>query len=225
MGDTTALVIANGDLIEAEALSRRLAGLAPRWIIAADGGCRHARRLGLRVDVLIGDLDSIEPEELPQLRAEGTQVISHPPDKDQTDLELALHHARALGASEIVVLGAIGDRLDMTLSNVLLLLHPSLRNIYVQLWHGSETAFVLRPPGGEIPGAIGDGVSLIPLAGDAAGVHTEGLAFPLAGETLKGTESRGVSNVVTSSPARVRLAEGTLLVVLRPGIEPGTEGS
>jgi len=214
--EPTALVIANGDLAEPDIVRQRLASLAPRWVIAADGGSQHAETLGLHVDVLIGDLDSIEPAQAERLRADGAQIIAHPPGKDETDLELALLHARALGATELVVLGAVGDRLDMTLANVMLLLHPALRRAQVALWHGRQTAFVLHPPGGEIPARAGDGVSLIPLGGDAAAVRTEGLAFPLVGERLHLAAARGVSNVVTSEPARVSFKEGTLLVVILP---------
>ena len=218
MGETTALVIANGDLPDPEHIRQRLAGLAPRWVIAADGGSRHARTLGLHVDVLIGDLDSLEAAQVEQLRVDGVQVVTHPPDKDETDLELALLHARQLGAMDIVVLGAVGSRLDMTLANVMLLLHPDLRPARVALWHGRDTVFVLHPPGGEFPAHAGDGVSLIPLDGDAAGVRTTGLAFPLNGETLRRAAARGVSNVVADAPARVYLERGALLVVIRPAV-------
>jgi thiamine pyrophosphokinase len=216
LSETTALVIANGDLAEPDAIRPRLAGLAPRWVIAADGGARHALTLGLHVDVLIGDLDSIEPAQAERLRAEGAQVIAHPPGKDETDLELALLQARALGAGEIVVLGAVGSRLDMTLSNVLLLLHPTLRPAQVVLWHGRQTAFVVLPPGSKIPARSGDGVSLIPLAGDALGVRTQGLAFPLNGETLHLAAARGLSNVATDNRVRFTFNQGALLVVVRP---------
>lgn len=218
MSDTTALVIANGDLAEPEDIRKRLAGLAPRWIIAADGGSRHARTLGLHVDVLIGDLDSVDPAQVAYLRADGAQVVTHPPDKDATDLELALLQARQLGAMDIVILGAVGSRLDMTLASVMLLLHPDLRPAQVALWHGRDTAFVLRPPGGELPAQAGDGVSLIPLDGDAAAVRSAGLAFPLDGETLRRAAARGVSNVVADAPARVSLERGALLVVIRPAV-------
>jgi len=213
---STALVLANGDLAEPDVIRKRLGHLPARWVIAADGGCAHARTLDLHVDVLIGDLDSIEGPSVERLRSDGAQIIRHPPGKDETDLELALLKARDLGAAEIVVLGAIGNRLDMTLSNVMLLLHPAFQPAQVALWHGRETAFVLRPPGGEVPARKGDGVSLVPLAGNAAGVSTEGLAFPLNDETLQVAAARGVSNVVTYEPPRVRLAHGALLVVIRP---------
>jgi thiamine pyrophosphokinase len=225
LDETTALVIANGDLAEPEAIRQRLAGLAPRWVIAADGGSRHAWTLGLHVDILIGDLDSIEPQQAERLHNDGAQIVAYPPDKDETDLELALLQARDLGASRIIILGALGSRLDMTLANIMLLLHPSLRAAQVMLWHGRQTAFVLRPPGDGILAQPGDGVSLIPLSGDAAGVRTEGMAFPLDGETLRLAAARGVSNIVISERPRVQLARGTLLVVVRPGAERGAAGT
>jgi thiamine pyrophosphokinase len=215
LSGNTALVLANGELNEPDVIRQRLGALRARWVIAADGGSAHAQALGLHVDWLIGDLDSIEGPVVERLRAGGAQIVHHPAAKDETDLELALLKACDLGAAEIVVLGAVGNRLDMTLSNMMLLLHPALHTAQVAVWHGRETAFLLRPPGGEVPARTGDRVSLVPLAGDAAGVRTEGLAFPLDGETLRMAAARGVSNVVSHEPARVSLEAGALLVVVR----------
>ncbi len=221
MDTAPAVILANGDLAEPRVLRSRLAGLQPPLVIAADGGSRHAHRLGLRVDVLIGDQDSIEPEELARLRAEGTQVITHPRDKEETDLELALVYATQAGFAGIVVLGAVGNRLDMTLANVFLLLHPALRAARVQLWQGHDTAFLAQPPGAEIAGESGDRVSLIPLGGEAQGVETRGMVFPLRGEALATGPARGISNRIALPGAAVRLTQGALLIVHHPARPPG----
>ena len=209
------IILANGDLTDPALIQRRLDGLRVERVIAADGGARHAAALGLTPHVIIGDMDSIDAAELERLTAQGVQIVTRSTAKDETDLELALLHAVSQGDGPILVLGGTGDRLDMTLANTLLLLHPALRRRRVQLWQGPDTAFAVFPPGGEIHGSIGDTVSLIPLGGDAAGIVTSGLAFPLRGESLPLGPARGISNVLTASPASVELSEGALLIVHR----------
>lgn len=209
MSGKTCVILANGDLGDPRILSARLATIQTDLVIAADGGARHAPGLGLHIDVVIGDLDSSTGE----LEVE---LVQHPPDKNETDLELALVHALTSGAESVVMLGAVGGRLDMTVANALLLLHPSITNQRVAIWHGSETAVVLRPPGGTIDGASGHRVSLIPLAGEATGVATEGLLFRLQGERLAPGPARGISNRMTAASAEVRLEAGALLMIHAP---------
>ena len=94
-------------------------------VVAADGGLLRARALGLDVDVVVGDLDSVTPEALAAAEAAGARVVRHPPAKDATDLELALDEAAALGASRVLVVASAEGRLDHLLGLLLLL---SLRN-------------------------------------------------------------------------------------------------
>lgn len=209
MSQKTAVLLANGDLRDPQVVRARLATITPDWVFAADGGARHAPALGLQPDAVIGDLDSLDSRS-------PVRTLPHPVDKDQTDLELAVAHAAAAGAERIIILGAIGGRLDMTLTNTLLLLHPDLAGRQAFLWNGPETAYLLRPPGGTVDGRRGDRISLIPLAGDAKGVATDGLDFPLLDETLSQGPGRGVSNRLARDSAEVRLASGVLLVVHAP---------
>jgi thiamine pyrophosphokinase len=184
-------------------------------VVAADGGARWLEAIGVRPDLLIGDLDSVDPDLIVRLAADGVTVERHPVDKDASDAELALDRATASGADEVVVLGALGgERLDHELANLLLLADPSwqVRNLrvvrggtVVRAVHGGEALSLL--------GAIGDLVSLLPIGGEAEGVRTVGLRFPLSGESLRLGPSRGLSNVVVDQPASVSLERGTLLVV------------
>jgi len=94
------------------------------WIIAADGGADHARRLGLCVDLVVGDLDSVTPATLDAL-GDGTVVDRHPSDKESTDLELALDHVlRRSGITSVIVVGGLGGRFDHLLGNVAVLCAP-----------------------------------------------------------------------------------------------------
>jgi thiamine pyrophosphokinase len=190
------------------------------WIIGADGGAASAVAWGLAPQTVIGDMDSLPAVDRAALAARGCQFIEHPRAKDETDLELALTYAAQEGAQEIIVLGALGGRLDHTLANVLLLTLPKLEGISIRIADGREEALLVR--GGEavrLQGSPGDLVSLLPLGGDARGITTRGLAWGLQGDTLRFGFSRGVSNEQTSPEARIEVEDGCLLIVHGPSPE------
>jgi len=198
-------------------------GGAADLAIAADGGLRWAQKLGVQVDVVVGDMDSVEGAALPEAEAGGAEIVKHDPDKDATDLELALRLACDRGASSITLIGGHGGRLDHFLGNITLL-SALPKGVQAQALMGQTEIFVIRGHGtrgvkqqGEelvLNGKPGQLVSLIPWGGDAAGIKTEGLRWPLAGETLPLGTSRGISNEMTSTQASVSLESGTLLVVV-----------
>ena len=162
---------------------------------------------------MIGDLNSVGPDELAPLDAHGVTVVRHPERKDETDLELALAYAVRHGADEILVLGALGDRWDQTLANALLLASPVLARTRTWLVDGVQQVTLLHGPQSlSLNGAPGDTLSLLPLAGDAHGVTTDGLEYPLKDETLRFAATRGVSNALLNrcgdGPSRRRTAVG-----------------
>lgn len=212
-----AIVLANGSIYDADTLKTRLRSWKEAIVIAADGGVQHAEILGLDIDIVIGDLDSLDEEECAALETANIYTVRVAPQKDETDLELALLHAEEMGVRHIVVLGGFGNRIDMSLSNLLLLTHPDLASVRIEYWYDRQTAWVIRPPGDAIHGQPGDTLSLIPLKGDARGIVTHELYYPLNDETLSFGPARGVSNVLTGSCARVDLSSGLLLAVHSPG--------
>jgi thiamine pyrophosphokinase len=186
-------------------------------VIAADFGAHHARAWGWPVHLLVGDLDSLAEEEAVALRAAGVPVITAPRAKDETDLELALAHALDAGTEEIIICAALGGRTDHLLANVLLLARPELAGVKAVIADGPATVRLLWGGAGgahlELEGKAGDLLSLLPIGGDAAGVTTRGLAYPLRDETLFLGRARGVSNVFETATAHVWLRLGLLLVV------------
>lgn len=209
-----ALIFANGDLTPPPDLSPRLAEAS--LIVAADGGAQHCRTLGVRPHVIIGDLDSLGAAQQAELEAKGARIVSHPADKDQTDLELALLYAAQAGANEIQVLAGLGRRWDHSIANLLLAVQGQFAGLRILFLDGEQRLFVIRNAA-NLEVNPGERVSLLPLGGDAQGVSTRGLKYPLNAETLSFGSSRGVSNVVMDASAEVRLTSGFLLCVISPG--------
>ncbi len=207
------LIFANGDIDDGVMVRRALAHAPDALIVAADGGARVATHYGLHIDTVIGDTDSLPVDELAALEAQGTQIVRHPVEKDETDLELALIWAVERGATWLRVIGATGGRLDQILSNIYLLALPNLDSCNVQLVAGKQAAWLARPGETVIQGAPGDTVSLIPLNGVVNGVVTTNLYYPLNDEDLFFGPARGVSNVMTTNEAIVSVRAGVLLVV------------
>ena len=206
-----AIVVANGYIEDDESYVDFIR--EDDLIIAADGGTEVALELGLEPSVVVGDLDSLPDDLRAQLEQRQVEFVVHPAQKDETDTELAIRYALQAGASEVVLLGAVGDRLDHTLANVLLLAMPELERVPATLLTGTTQLWLLR--GGaqlEFDGEEGDIVTLLPLGRDAEGVTTTGLQWALDHATLSFGPARGVSNVMTADSASVRLAEGMLLV-------------
>jgi thiamine pyrophosphokinase len=206
------IVLAGGDPVEPQ-LRERLP--AADVVVAADAGLHVAGVLDLRVDAVVGDMDSVDPALLDAAVARGARVERHPAAKDATDLELALDAAMQRGAEHVAVVGGGGGRLDHLLGNLTLLASPRYAAAYVEAWMGGAHVVVARGGGAavELAGTPGELVTLLPVGGDALGVTTKGLRYPLHGEPLPAGTTRGVSNVVVDGPVSVHLAAGVLLVV------------
>lgn len=211
-----ALILADGDAPSPAALDRAW----PGWddgidlVIAADGGARHAADLARTIDLWVGDGDSLGADGVEALRAAGIPVELAPVDKDESDTELAIVAAAAAGAGRVTVLGALGGtRADHGLANVWLLAHPALSGRAVSLVDDRARIRLLSPGRHGLGGRIGDLVSLLPYAGDAGGLTTRGLRYPLLDEPLRTGSSRGLSNVREAIDARIDVKTGMVLVV------------
>ena len=193
-------------------------------VVAADSGAAHAVAAGLDIDVLVGDLDSIDPALLAMLDAAGVPIERHPVAKDATDLELAIEVALREGATTVHVVGGHGGRVDQSFANAFIVSSPVYGHVRMHAVLDSARVSVVHGGGAvSIEGAPGDVVTLLPMHGDATGVRTTGLEYPLHGETLRAGTTRGVSNVLLDREATVSLDTGTLLVV-RPGPELPPDG-
>jgi thiamine pyrophosphokinase len=210
------VIFANGLLSDPD---RARAAIRPDdLLIAADGGSAHFQALDLTPHVLIGDFDSLSETDLERLGSRGVEILRHPAHKDFTDLELALQYAERREAGEIWVYAALGARWDHTLVNLLLPAAADLQKSRIVLIDGpQEIRLIHSGESLEVHGKTGDILSLIPLRGDAHGVTTEDLEYPLFGETLFFGSTRGVSNVFLRDAASVRLERGLLMCVVIHG--------
>ncbi|MBD3307374.1 thiamine diphosphokinase [candidate division KSB3 bacterium] len=210
-----AIIFVNGELHAPEAV-RPLIG-ADDYIIAVNGGTAHALRLQVVPHVIIGDLDSLDSAEEARVRSERAEIQRFPSRKDETDLELALRHAIDQDVQEILLLAAVGGRLDQSFANICLLMLPELQGRDVKIIEGSQTAFVIRDEA-TIQGTPGDTVSIVPIGGDAVGVSNAGLEWPLNDAVLPLGTTHGLSNVMRGEQATIRVREGMLLcIVIRHG--------
>ncbi|HEX8227817.1 MAG TPA: thiamine diphosphokinase [Chloroflexia bacterium] len=189
---------------------------APDVVIAADGGSTLAARLGLVPDLVIGDLDSSDPDLVETLAGEGIKFDRFQHEtKLETDTELAVLAALEWQPDTVLVLGGIGGRLDHSVACLLLLTHPRLVEHDVWLVDGKQVAMLAKAGRWtDLPASMGDTVSLLPVGMEATGVKTSDLLYPLDSETLLVGRGRGVSNEVTGSRPSVFYETGLLMAII-----------
>jgi thiamine pyrophosphokinase len=181
-------------------------------IICANGGSQHAISLGVVPQVVIGDQDSLPKSIFHVLKKYSITWITHPREKDKTDSELAIEYAVQKGFSEIIIFGALGDRIDHVLGT--LFFAAQQRTSIIRILEVKQILTFL-PVGKtlKLSGRKGDLVSLIPLQSDVQGVTSRGLKWELNNETLFFGKTRGVSNEFISDTALLSIKEGVLLIV------------
>ncbi len=205
------VLIANGDLKETAFYQGILKDTD--YVICVNGGSIHALALGVKPHLLIGDLDSIPVETRKKILKQKPALIEHPPEKDKSDLELALDHAVSMQPAEILIIGALGGaRSDHAFINLLLLQIP-LRSAIPARIIDERQEIMLAGNKTVIKGKPGDLLSLFALTDQVDGITTVNLKYPLVNETLHFASTRGLSNELLASSAEVNIASGLLLLV------------
>ena len=177
------------------------------FVIAADGGLRHTRALGLTPNEIIGDFDSHPDPHLP------VETITLPCEKDDTDTVYAVKEALKRGFEDFLLIGVVGGRFDHSLGNVSILLHlDSLGKRGLIVDDYSEMEVVSRQVaevGPEYPY-----FSLLNISGTARGITLENAKYPLEDAEICCDYQYGVSNEpLPGKTARIRLKEGRLLLI------------
>lgn len=178
--------------------------------IAADGGYQNAERLGVRVDVLLGDFDTLgEPKDVD----ERTEILRVPAEKDFTDTQLAVETAMERGADDIVIIGGLGGRLDHTLSNLAILEDLCARHVFALITDGQNRVRYLNATSMLIAKSQFRYLSLIAATERARGVSVEGCRYPLKNATLSRNVQYAISNEITGNCALISLKRGALYVI------------
>ena len=187
------------------------------WLIAADGGALLYLKSGLLPHLVVGDLDSLSARVANRLKKAGVDIWRFPPEKDDSDLQLALEAAQVRGAKNILIYGGVSRqfplRPDHLLINLNLLLWAQSRGLNAKWLLDSKTSLFAAGEETVIEGERGDTVSLIPLSEKVEATTLEGFAYPLKNEDLLRESSRGLSNQLADSRGIIRKGSGRLLAV------------
>ncbi len=208
------VIVSNGSVSRAEFLLQLIKD--DDTVICADGGANQAVAMGFVPKILVGDMDSIETSVLAELSSLGqTEIVRVPPEKNESDTELAMDAALALQPAEIVLTGVLGERIDHSLANIGLLARvpPSIE---CRIEEARETIILVRKEA-RIEGWPGRVVSLLPFGAQAHGVTLEGFKYPLVRGDLRQGMTLGLSNVMVSERASVKVSEGELVAVMLRG--------
>lgn len=183
-------------------------------VVCADGAAQALLKAERPPNFIVGDLDSLSPDSFKWAQAVDVAIERHPVDKDETDGELALEKALAIGATSLLVLGGHGGRSAMFLLNLKLLRRASERGIEAMMVGRGESLRYLAP-GGELAltGRAGATLNLLPIDGDAV-VSISGTAWEGNEIRLEARSGRGLSNRITTDGAKVRVHSGIVLTVV-----------
>ncbi|MBE6585446.1 MAG: thiamine diphosphokinase [Ruminococcaceae bacterium] len=177
--------------------------------IAADSGYHNAVALGERVDILIGDFDSIghvPGDDVKDIR----QV---PSEKDLTDTQLALEIAVDAGADEVIIIGGLSGRLDHTLSNLGILEDMYLRFIHGYMTDGQNRVHYLKSSSTLIARSTYKYVSILAADEVVKGVSMEGGKYPLKRQNLKRRLQYAVSNEITGNVVLISVKKGGIFII------------
>ena len=177
--------------------------------IAADSGYHTARTLGERVDILLGDFDSIG--EIPC--GEGMEIRQVPAEKDFTDTQMAVEIAVERGAEEIIIIGGLSGRLDHTLSTLSILEDLHGMGVYATVTDGQSRARYLYSSSTLIARSHYKYLSVIAVDETVKGVDIEGCKYPLKRATLRRRNQFAVSNEITGNVAFISVKKGGVYII------------
>lgn len=206
-----ALIIAGGDLGDVEFIKKNI-GIWD-YAICVDSGARHLKALEIKPDLLIGDFDSISETKLNKLKAEGVPVLEYPEEKDWTDTQIAVDYLIERNFEEVYILAGLGDRMDHSYANIMLLYRMLKKGIKSKIVH-SKNIIELADDEIIISCEFTKTISLLPFAGDVEIENTWGLYYPLNNLKLYMDNPLGISNILLDKKATIKISKGCLMVVL-----------
>jgi len=184
-------------------------------IVAADGGAKYLKKIGLLPETIIGDLDSLETAELNFFKKAGSEFIKYSAEKDETDGELALLYCQECGFKNVAITGALGGRFDQQLANLFLLEYADELGIRATLIEPGIEIGLIYDKHISFKNKTNSKLSLIPLSRQVKGVSIKGCKYNIEKQSLYRYKTRGISNIIKNDFAEVSLTEGKLLYLLR----------
>lgn len=203
------IIIGSGSIENDDLLTQVLAR-ADR-IVCADGGTGYLAEKEIIPDMVIGDFDSIKDNALAFIQKNSVPVLKYPVRKDASDTELAVLWAMENRASEIIMMGTTGTRLDHTLANLFLMKKIALKGISCRTIDDHNEIFPVLDTL-TLKGKPGELLSIIPAGEKVEGVTLTGVEYPLENADISMGSSLGISNCFTRETAVVKIKKGFLLV-------------
>ena len=200
-----AVILCDGEVPDSSVLRNEISKCD--FFITADGGANTALKMNLNPDIIIGDMDSYSPT------GDECAEIIHDKNQETNDLEKALNYAKKKEATDIIVFGATGKRLDHTLKNLSVLkqFHSAFNTLIFKDKY--SVIFLIKSPfTKKFP--IGTSLSLFPLSGRVDGITTKGLQYPLNDEFLENGVRDGTSNKTVEKKVEIEFKNGDLLLFI-----------
>lgn len=203
------IVMANGYYGDLEFYKKHISG--EEQILCADGGANYAYKMGLIPSAIVGDMDSILPEVKQYYTEQEVSIKKFPRRKDFTDTQLVLSNACEMGASEILLLGSLGKRLDHTMSNLYCALDLVRQGIKITYLSPAGYIYLINKEI-QLEGKVGDLISILSMTEESRGVSTEGLEYPLDHVVLETRNPYAISNALVGTHGAVSVEDGVLAV-------------
>ncbi len=186
-------------------------------IIAVDKGLKYCSDLNLMPNHVLGDFDSIDEKILNEYKSINNSSINFHTfnsQKDYTDTHLAVELAMDLDSTAIVLLGAIGTRLDHSISNIQLLTYMLKKNISGYIINENNKIYLIdKSKILKKENVYGNYLSLMPLTKTVSGITLKGFKYPLNNHTIALGETIGISNEIIEDEALIDLDLGILIVI------------
>lgn len=202
------LILGGGEIKDYAAVAAQIDGNT--LVLCADSGFSHCEGLGVRADVIVGDMDSISG------MPEGVEILEYPAEKDYTDSTLAIRAAVDRGCNSIVMAGMLGGRCDHGMANLQNLAWCAGNGIDAKITDGETEIFAVCGGAIKIEARPGSYFSVFSLTTVCEGVTVLGGKYPLDSYDLRFDDPRAVSNEFAAESAEISVRNGTAAVIVTP---------
>jgi len=180
------------------------------FVIGVDAGTEILLESGIKVDLAIGDFDSLKNKEL----LKKVKYLEYPKEKDYSDTEIAVTHAISLGYDEIILTNMLGGRTDHLLFNISILYRIFKEGKTAKILENKEEIYIFDKSI-EVKTDINDIVSIFPLIGKVVFEESKGLYYPLKGKSVELGETLTLSNYSVSNSVYVEIKEGVAILIIK----------